>query len=156
MRYAILSLLFPVILLFAGCALYPQTKAPQVKPAQVPAASAPQTNNQPVPPAAKTIEQPVQPAASVPSVQPRTITVSIAGFEFVPSTISINIGDTVKWVNDDAPPHKVVADSSSNIPGLESGMLNTGDSFSFTFNTVGSFGYFCQVHPSMKGTIIVK
>lgn len=153
MRNAILAILFPVLILFSGCALYPQTKAPQAQPAQLPAASAPQTNNQPVLPAAKTVNMP---AASAPAVQPRTITVSIAGFEFVPSTISVNAGDTVRWVNDDAPPHKVVADSPSNIPGLESGMLNTGDSFSFTFNSAGTFGYHCQVHPSMKGTIIVK
>ncbi len=80
-------------------------------------------------------------------------TVIIKNFSFQPSTLTVSAGTTVAWENQDSTSHTV----SSDAKGLfDSGALAPGDEFSFTFNTPGSYGYHCNIHPSMKGTIVVS
>jgi plastocyanin len=56
-------------------------------------------------------------------------------------------------VNADANvPHTATSDDEV----FDSGTLNEGDEFSFTFDEAGTFSYFCQVHPTMQGTIVVE
>jgi plastocyanin len=71
-------------------------------------------------------------------------------------TTTINRGDTVTWTWTDTLTHTVTATGSP--PLFDSGTRSgTGTSFSFTFNTVGDFSYFCSVHPTqMTGTISVR
>jgi plastocyanin len=82
-------------------------------------------------------------------------TVNIANMAFTPSQITVNKGDTVTWTNNDSTTHTVI-DDLSNVGGPSSGDIQPGSSYSFTFTKTGSFQYHCQIHPSMRGTIVVK
>jgi len=79
------------------------------------------------------------------------VDVTIAGFAFSPAALTVKVGTTVKWTNQDTAGHTVNADDNS----WGSGDLQKGDSFSFTFATTGTFAYHCGVHPSMEATITV-
>jgi len=76
--------------------------------------------------------------------------VIIKNFAFDPSDLTIKVGDTVTWINNDGTAHTVKMDT------LESDNLSKGDTFSFTFSDAGTFEYICGIHPSMKGKIIVE
>ncbi len=73
---------------------------------------------------------------------------------FTPTTITVVLGvnNTVVWSNDDSVPHTVTANEGT----FSSGNMNPGDTFSWTFSTIGNYSYHCSYHPWMKGTIIVK
>jgi len=79
------------------------------------------------------------------------VDVTIANFTFDPATLTIKVGTTVKWTNQDSVGHTVTADDNS----WGSGNSNKGDSFSFTFAQAGTYPYHCGVHPSMQATITV-
>ena len=83
----------------------------------------------------------------------QTHDVEINNYAFSPSTLTLNIGDTVKWTNKQAIPHIVVSDSGSE---LNSPQIESEGTYSHTFNQKGTFAYYCSIHPSMKGTIIVQ
>lgn len=72
---------------------------------------------------------------------------------FVPSTITVVIGvnNTVTWTNNDYTIHTVTSDSGL----FNSGLLNNGNVWSYTFNTAGTYSYHCAIHPFMNGTVIV-
>ena len=86
-------------------------------------------------------------AASKPAV-----VVHMRNFAFVPSTVRIKPGDAVEWINDDNDAHTV--DSTAKL--FQSGGLDTHDHWTRVFADAGSFAYFCDLHPYMKGTVIVK
>lgn len=75
--------------------------------------------------------------------------VTIQDFAFSPSQINVGAGDMVTWTNKDSVPHTVTGDNFS------SGTLNSGESYSYTFNDAGTFDYKCSFHPQMTGTITV-
>ena len=81
--------------------------------------------------------------------------ITIKNMMFTPSQISIQKGGTVTWTNDDSTTHRVI-DDLSNVGGPASGDIQPGSTYSFTFNKTGSFQYHCSIHPSMRGTIVVK
>jgi len=81
--------------------------------------------------------------------------INIKNMMFTPSQISIQKGGTVTWTNNDNIVHTVV-DDLRNIGGPSSGDIQPGGTYSFTFNKTGSFQYHCSIHPSMRGTIVVK
>jgi len=72
---------------------------------------------------------------------------------YSPQTIRVVIGvnNTVTWLNNDDAPHTVVANDGS----FNSGNINAGQSWTHTFDTPGTYSYYCSYHPWMKGTIIV-
>ena len=78
--------------------------------------------------------------------------VEIDQFAFVPQRITVKAGTTVTWINGDDAPHTIA--SSSKL--FKSKALDTGDKFSFTFTTPGTYAYFCSVHPHMTGTVVVE
>ncbi|HET7021476.1 MAG TPA: cupredoxin family copper-binding protein [Xanthobacteraceae bacterium] len=78
--------------------------------------------------------------------------VEIDQFAFVPQRITVKAGTTVTWINEDDAPHTVA--SSNKL--FKSKALDTGDKFSFTFTTPGTYAYFCSVHPHMTGTVVVE
>lgn len=90
--------------------------------------------------------------AAGPAVRGATHTVDIAGFAFSPATLTIAVGDTVTWTNS----HNEVHTATASGGAFDSGSLNPGQSFSFTFTTAGSFPYACNFHPEMTGTITVQ
>jgi plastocyanin len=83
-------------------------------------------------------------------------TVVIDNFTFSPATLTVGVGvgTTVTWVNRDDVPH--TATSSVKPRVFNSGALDTDQKYSFTFKTKGTYDYFCEVHPHMTGTIVVK
>lgn|ERR1019366_3601036 len=82
--------------------------------------------------------------------------VTVNGFSFSPATLTIETGDTVIWENaDDIFPHTTTSDLSLFDPNYWNGLLvNQGDTFSFTFNSAGTFTYHDQLD-SGTGTITV-
>ena len=78
--------------------------------------------------------------------------VSIVFRAYQPATTTVNVGETVKWTNLGFGPHTVTA-----LGGMfDSGRLEVNETFSVTFTTPGSYPYACTVHPSMKGTVVVR
>jgi plastocyanin len=71
---------------------------------------------------------------------------------FVPTSLTVPAGTTVRWVNTSTEPHNVV----SNTGLFRSEILNPDQDFSYTFEEAGTFSYVCELHPGMAGTIIVQ
>jgi amicyanin len=84
---------------------------------------------------------------------PAPITVKISNFTFDAPTVTVPVGTTVTWVNEDDIPHTVVADDKQS---FRSKVMDTDEKFSFTFATAGTFNYFCSIHPHMTGKVVVK
>ena len=76
--------------------------------------------------------------------------VVIKNFAFKPVTLRIGAGTEVTWANADAAPHIIKSDM------FESERLAQGQSWSHKFDSAGSYDYFCAIHPSMKGRVIVE
>lgn len=83
-----------------------------------------------------------------------TNTVEISDFAFSPATIRVKKGTTVTWTNRDDAGHDITPTSGAD-DFKASELLSKGESYSFTFNTVGSYGYKCSPHPYMKGVVEV-
>jgi len=79
--------------------------------------------------------------------------VSISDFAFSPANITVKKGTTVTWTNHDSVAHTVVETDGKT--GPQSSSLANGKSYSFTFNTTGTFKYNCSIHPEMVGTVTV-
>ena len=77
--------------------------------------------------------------------------VAIRDFAFVPGSVTVKVGATVTWTNEDIVPHTVTADDGS----FRSGSLAQGQSFRETFRTASSIAYHCEFHASMHGTVVV-
>ncbi|MGD0174622.1 MAG: cupredoxin domain-containing protein [Anaerolineales bacterium] len=80
-----------------------------------------------------------------------TVDIKIAGFAFDPANVTVKVGTTVRWTNQDSAVHSVTSDAGV----WDSGSIAQGEMYTRVFDTVGTFAYHCGVHPSMKGTIIV-
>ena len=78
--------------------------------------------------------------------------ITIDNFTFTPKELTVAVGTTVKWVNHDDIPHTIVEKKTT----FRSKALDTDDSYSFTFTSLGTFDYFCGLHPHMVGQVIVK
>ncbi|HEY3644448.1 MAG TPA: cupredoxin family copper-binding protein [Gammaproteobacteria bacterium] len=81
-----------------------------------------------------------------------TVQVSIFNYKFDSETVTIKAGTTVTWTNKDEIPH-TVASTDKTFKG--SAGLDTGDSYSYTFDKPGTYKYYCTLHPFMTGTIVV-
>jgi uncharacterized protein (TIGR03118 family) len=86
-----------------------------------------------------------------------TVNVTIGGFAFTPQNVTIQVGDTVTWVNTDGTFHT----TTSGQPGVPDGQWNSGtlsqsQTFSHTFSTAGTFPFFCQIHTFMTGSVTVQ
>jgi plastocyanin len=89
---------------------------------------------------------------AAPADTPAPPLVHIKNFMFVPATITVAPGTTVTFVNDDQEPHTVTANDKT----FDSEGLDTNQKFTHTFAKAGTFQFFCEVHPYMHGTVIVK
>jgi plastocyanin len=76
----------------------------------------------------------------------------IQGMAFDPSTITITTGTTITWTNKDAIGHSVTSDTGI----FDSGIINAAGTFSYTFDTAGTFTYHCKIHSTMTASVIVK
>ena len=126
MRRLILSLA-AALALVGGPAAMAQTASPAASPA----------------PAASAVASPAAAAATI---------VHIKNFKYVPETVTIHPGGTVKFIEDDDTPHTVTATDNS----FDSGNLDKGKSWTHVFPKEGTYAYFCAYHTYMKGKVLVK
>ncbi|WP_162139139.1 plastocyanin/azurin family copper-binding protein [Synechococcus sp. PCC 7336] len=80
-------------------------------------------------------------------------TVEIRGFQFKPASVTLQKGGWVTFVNMDAAPHTATPEAGSQFMGT--GRLRRGQSQIVEFPVAGVQAYFCEIHPSMQGTIVV-
>ena len=76
---------------------------------------------------------------------------------YIPSSILIESGDEITWVNEDSAFHSVTSgfyDAPTNL--FDSGHMDPFESYSLTFDEKGTFDYFCTLHPWMMGQVIVE
>jgi amicyanin len=97
----------------------------------------------------------------------KNVVVTMNNMQYTPGIIKIKKGTTVTWVNEDQMEHNAMKDHNEEdahehspeyddeTGGFNSPMLKTGESWSFTFNEVGTYGYHCAPHPQMRGTVEV-
>lgn len=83
-----------------------------------------------------------------------------AGEAYDPLDLTVEVGTTVRWTNEDAVAHTVTSGTSDGVTAepdgtFESGFLEQGDGWSFTFTQAGEFPYYCQPHPWMMGKVTV-
>jgi plastocyanin len=89
----------------------------------------------------------------VPPARAATVNVSIVELQFQPSTINVQLGDTVIWTNNGALTHTVTSDGGAG--PLDSGDIGSSGTYSHTFVSEGTYSYHCVHHPSMQGTVTV-
>lgn len=87
------------------------------------------------------------------ALAPAGPTVRIDNFTFGPAVLTVKAGATVVWTNGDDVPHTVVA---ADHVSFRSKVLDTDQSFAFTFTRPGEYPYFCSLHPHMTGKVIVQ
>jgi len=78
--------------------------------------------------------------------------VKIDNFAFGPQAITVPIGTTVTWTNNDDIPHTAV--STDGV--FKSKVMDTDEKFSYTFTNAGTYPYYCTIHPKMTGQVVVK
>lgn len=79
-------------------------------------------------------------------------TIYIDGSAYSPDDHTVGVGSKVTWINNDAMSHTVTANDGTS---FSSGNITTGSSFSYVFNSIGTYNYHCADHPSMQGKITV-
>jgi plastocyanin len=111
------------------------------------------TTTQPATPTPTATPMPTEtPTTTATPTPTATISVDIKGFTFVPVTITVPAGTTVTWTNDDTVAHTVTSVTGA----FDSGNIDPGKTYSFTFNQAGTFEYSCTNHPSIPhGTVTV-
>ena len=72
-------------------------------------------------------------------------------FAYQMAHIQVRVGTTVTWTNQDSVPHSITFKNGMK----DSGLLSQGQSFSYMFNTAGTYQYYCTVHPYMVATVTV-
>jgi plastocyanin len=80
------------------------------------------------------------------------VTVHLHNDAYGPATVTVHTGDTVRWINDDDDAHTVTATDGS----FDSKGIDTNGTWTYRFTKPGTYKYFCELHPFMKGTIVVK
>lgn len=146
-----------VVVLFALAVLAGACGAPSygAPPAQAPAApaTAPAATPALLP---STGAQPTSAAAGGQSAG-QTVNIGLVNFAFAPKVLSVAPGTTVVWQNNDSAAHTVTADNGS----FDSGNMDQGATFKFTFAKTGTYAYYCRYHggpggQGMSGQIVVK
>jgi plastocyanin len=77
--------------------------------------------------------------------------VEIVEFTYQPDPVVVQVGGKVIWQNQDTAPHTATADDGS----FDTGTIEKGKIGSETFKEAGTFTYFCEIHPTMHGTVEV-
>ena len=84
--------------------------------------------------------------------KPAETAVKIDNFVFSPNPLTVSVGSTIRWTNHDDIPHNVVSDDKS----FKSKVLDTDETFAYTFTKPGTYTYFCSIHPKMTGKVVVQ
>lgn len=80
------------------------------------------------------------------------VVVKLQNLTLIPETVTITVGQTVRWVNNDDRDYLLVARDQS----FNSGNIRPKEKFEFKFKEAGSFEYGCAIHPRLIGTVIVQ
>ena len=164
--YPVIGAAIVLTVLLAGCTGTNYGPAPVTTPATPVATSPPATPAEttvittttmaqtatPTSPPATTTATPTTPST------PLTVSVALQNFAFSPPSVTVPKGSTVAWTNQDSAPHTIVSDATPlfSVGAIfTSPQLGQGQTFSFTFNTEGTYAYHCGIHPFMKGTVTV-
>ena len=91
-------------------------------------------------------------APAAPAATAGEVVIHIDNFTFDPAEITVKPGTKVTWENRDDIPHLVAEDGGK----FRSPALDTDEKFSSVFTDAGEIGYFCGLHPHMRGKIIVR
>jgi plastocyanin len=78
--------------------------------------------------------------------------VVVDNFSFTPAAAAVPVGTTVTWTNHDDIPHNVVSPEQK----FKSPVLDTDEVFSHKFEAVGTYTYYCSIHPRMTGQVVVR
>jgi len=84
---------------------------------------------------------------------PQAVAVEMTNFAFSPAAVNVHTGDTVTWTNHDTAPHDVTV--TSGPVAVHSPLLSTGQTWSYTFTTPGTYDYICSIHPDMHAVVTV-
>jgi plastocyanin len=82
--------------------------------------------------------------------------VAIAGFQFGPKDLTVQVGDTVTWTSSDDTQHTVTGRDPATKGVLDSESIRRSGTYAATFDAAGAYPYFCVFHPNMQGTITVE
>lgn len=131
------------LITLAACSAGGSTTPEPATPATIPSAGSPSSVVVPSP-------------AVSPSEADTPDAISIKGFAFAPETLSVPVGTTVTWTNDEDSLHTVTSGTPESPSGLfDSGEIDTGVEFPYTFEELGSYPFFCARHDFMTGEITV-
>jgi len=133
-REIIIFLIIFGVLFAAGCAENGGSEEP------VPSTPAEEVDNE----GAGGVEETVTEAES------EIIDVEIRDYKYIPQNLTVKVGQTVRWTNNDTVLHDVVGS------GIESEYLQKGETFTYTFEEEGTYQYICTIHPWMEGEVIVE
>lgn len=103
--------------------------------------------------------------------EPASNAIDVANIAYTPEVLEIAVGEKVVWTNKDESVHHTVTSGTpgeDGVPGVSKGepakpdgafdgdLPDASSTFTFRFDDAGTFDYFCAVHPSMTGTIVVR
>jgi putative membrane protein len=95
-------------------------------------------------------------ATTVSNVKSGTATVVIKNMQFSPATLTVKAGTKVTWVNQDAVAHTVTSGLRGAPDGkFDAKLEDSGKQWSFTFNKVGTYNYYCKPHQNMNAKVVV-
>lgn len=153
MNRSLLIAIIAVVVLLLGGALFAMNRNNKSTPTPSPS---PTTNTSTTPPASnnESTSGTTTPPETPPSASSANI-INIKNNIFSPSQITVKKGEAVTWTNNDTVAH-TVTDDLSDVGGPNSGTVEPGQSYTFTFEKTGSFQYHCKIHTSMRGTIVVQ
>ncbi len=106
------------------------------------------------PPASEEAMEDTEPTESEPAPSgeaSKSEKVDIVEFTYQPDPVVVAVGGKVIWQNQDTAPHTATADDGS----FDTGTIEKGKIGSETFKKAGTFTYFCEIHPTMHGTVEV-
>ncbi len=153
--YALTSVLAVTLVAATAGAHAAQDDTPEPCQEASTAASSPQAS-----PAASpaTTTTPAASPESAPSASPQAspateaCAVDMRDLAFSPANIEIASGTTVTWTNNDEVPHTATAGDGA----FDSGILDPGSTFEYTFTESGTYDYACLIHPQMIGSVVVR
>jgi plastocyanin len=104
-------------------------------------------------PSATTLSNAISSGSNTTTAKSGVVTVVMKNLTFSPAKVTIKVGETVTWVNQDS---SVQHDAVANNGEFKSKLLSQGQTFSFTFAKAGTYSYYCSIHPFMVGIVTVK
>ena len=91
-------------------------------------------------------------ATPAPGAGTAAASVAISNFAFSPADLTVKVGDSVTWTNNDSVAHTITSDAGD----FDSGSIAQGATYTHKFDKAGTVSYHCAVHPSMTAKITVQ